>query len=176
MAGRHANPELDGDRLRKVRIGLGWSITEAALKAGIHRSYLSQLEVGARRTTSPSTLKHICAAYDIPMSDVLLSDGTPTTTIGSATGRPELDGKILFTLSEVAEMTGFSQRRLADDCAADPPRVEHVHRDGRRFMTRAQIDALIQKSTRKPTRAPQPRQDPDERDRRRAERFAGRAA
>jgi transcriptional regulator with XRE-family HTH domain len=175
MPVRHANPRVNGDRLRQIRIGLGWSITQAGEKSGVNRSYLGQLETGARLTTSPGTLKQICAAYGIPMSDVLLGDGTPTAAAEVPTGRVEFGNRLLLTLQEVAEMTGFSYRRLADDCRAEPTRLEHVHRDGRRFMTEQQVAALIQKYTRKASRVPR-QQDPDERDRRRAEKFTGRAA
>jgi hypothetical protein len=53
--------------------------------------------------------------------------------------------KLLWTLKEVAEMTGFPIGPLRED--ARTGRIEHVHRSRERFMTRAQIDKLIDRCT-----------------------------
>lgn len=55
------------------------------------------------------------------------------------------DAKWLHTLAEVAALTGFSERSLADDCRAG--RIEHVHRGRDRLMTDEQIAALIREHT-----------------------------
>jgi len=78
--------------------------------------------------------------------------------------------RILFTLEEVAEMTGFALEPLRQD--ARDGRIEHVHRGRERYMTRAQIDKLIDRCTVRGTSAAKPRsiqaeRDTVERDRRR---------
>jgi hypothetical protein len=78
--------------------------------------------------------------------------------------------RILFTLEEVAEMTGFALEPLRQD--ARDGRIEHVHRGRERYMTRAQIDKLIDRCTVRVTSAAKPRslqaeRDTVERDRRR---------
>lgn len=54
----------------------------------------------------------------------------------------------LYTLAEVSEMTGFALRSLELDCRSG--RVEHVYRGRARRMTSAQINALVEKYTKKP--------------------------
>jgi hypothetical protein len=63
--------------------------------------------------------------------------------------------KILFTLEEVAAMTGFPLEPLKQD--ARDGRVEHVHRGRERYMTRVQIDKLIERCTVRVTSAAEPR-------------------
>jgi hypothetical protein len=57
--------------------------------------------------------------------------------------------KRLYTLEEVAELTGFLLEPLKEDVRAD--RIEHVHRGRERYMTPAQIDKLIAQHTKKAT-------------------------
>lgn len=168
MAGRHANPEIDGDRLRDIRIQAGLTITEAAARAGMNRQYLSQLELGTRVTTAPHTLKQICAVYCIPIAAVM---ATPSLDPSAEGG-----GQTLFTLQQAARKLGIPYSRLDKDCRAEPPRVEHVFLYGKYRMTQIQIDALIAKKTVRPAKVARSAQDPDERDRHRAARFTGRAA
>lgn len=59
-----------------------------------------------------------------------------------------MNGKLTHTLAEVAQLTGFSERSLADDCRAG--RIEHVHRGRDRVMTDEQIAALIRAHTVRP--------------------------
>lgn len=47
----------------------------------------------------------------------------------------------VYRISEVAQMTGMSQRSILDDCRAG--RVEHVHRGDLRGMTAPQIKQLV---------------------------------
>lgn len=57
--------------------------------------------------------------------------------------------RILLTLEEVSELTGWSLYSLQRDCQAG--RIDHVHRKNRRYMTRGQVDALIEAHTRRTT-------------------------
>lgn len=47
----------------------------------------------------------------------------------------------LYTLAEVAELTGFSERSLLDDCRAG--RIAHVHRGRAYGLTPEQLESLI---------------------------------
>ena len=51
----------------------------------------------------------------------------------------------LYTLSEVAEITGFALRTLQRDCRAG--KITHVHRGRDRLMTREQVEMLINRHT-----------------------------
>lgn len=51
----------------------------------------------------------------------------------------------LYTLAEVAEALGVSERSLADGARAR--KFDHVRLAGRRFMTEEQVAALVQQST-----------------------------
>jgi hypothetical protein len=68
----------------------------------------------------------------------------------------------LFSLAEVAEATGLSQRALEDGARARPPKFEHVRLGGRRWMTAEQVTALIQASTVTAAPAADPQEDPIE--------------
>lgn len=84
---------------------------------------------------------------------------------------------MLFSLAEVAEATGLSQRALEDGARARPPKFEHVRLGGRRWMTAEQVTALIQASTVSAAPAADPQDDPIEiMHRKLAQRAASRAA
>lgn len=51
----------------------------------------------------------------------------------------------LYTLSEVAALTGFALRTLQRDCRAG--KITHVHRGRDRLMTREQVEMLINRHT-----------------------------
>ena len=59
--------------------------------------------------------------------------------------RDEADRPRVYTLTEVAEMTGMSWRWIADGCRSE--RLAHVHQGDFRGMTAAQINALIASRT-----------------------------
>ncbi len=48
----------------------------------------------------------------------------------------------LYTLDQVAEMTGLSERWLADRCRAD--KIDHTRIEHRRRMTMTQIELLLE--------------------------------
>jgi hypothetical protein len=76
-------------------------------------------------------------------------------------GRPDqrdagLDGRIrLYTVAEVADMLGLSERWLAAECRAN--RVEHINVARKRRFTARQVQALVQRNTGIP--APTPAMD-----------------
>jgi hypothetical protein len=53
----------------------------------------------------------------------------------------------LYTLAEVAEVTGLSRRSLEDGARAVPPKFVHVRDGGRRYMTESQIEQMIKDRT-----------------------------
>lgn len=62
----------------------------------------------------------------------------PSGVAGLAASLPKL-----YTLEEIAEATGLSLRSLQDGARQKPPRFDHHHISGRRFMTAAQVEAYI---------------------------------
>ncbi len=71
-----------------------------------------------------------------------------------ASARPE---RLVFSLTEVAWMTGFSERGIERDCRAG--KVRHVHRGQTRGMTREQIEELVAVYTTHPQSPHSSRQD-----------------
>lgn len=61
--------------------------------------------------------------------------------------------RLLIPLAEVAEMTGWSERSLTDDCRAGV--IDHVERHGTRSFTPAQVDALVRRYMVQGTAEPQ---------------------
>lgn len=53
----------------------------------------------------------------------------------------------LYTLEEVAQVTGLKRRSLEDGARAKPPKFDHVRDGGRRYMTEAQILQMIKERT-----------------------------
>jgi hypothetical protein len=54
-----------------------------------------------------------------------------------------LPDQATFTLTEVAEITGFTRRSLEEACRADPPRIAHRHFGRQRVLTRQQLAEFI---------------------------------
>jgi len=59
------------DRLRELRQTRGWSLDQLAKQSGLSRATLSRLEKGEVSPTAES-LGHLCAAYGLPMSRLLM--------------------------------------------------------------------------------------------------------
>lgn len=59
-----------GSNLRKERTDRGWSQEEFADLAGLHRTYVSDLERGARNPTI-LVLERLAAALEMPAADLL---------------------------------------------------------------------------------------------------------
>ena len=56
-------------RLRQLRSARGWSQQQVARRAGINRSYYSQLELG-NHSPSVDVLWDLAAAYGVPITDL----------------------------------------------------------------------------------------------------------
>lgn len=53
--------------------------------------------------------------------------------------------RLLIPLAEVAQLTGWSERSLLDDCRSGV--IDHVNRRGNYSFTRQQVDALVSRYT-----------------------------
>ena len=62
---------LDGQKLRRAREDRGWSQADLACATNLSRSFVSQLESGARGT-SPKTGVHIAAVLSIEVDHLRL--------------------------------------------------------------------------------------------------------
>src|SRR5436305_10865398 len=72
MARRRATPDIRerfGDAVRTRREQLGLTQEDLADKAGIHRTYLSDIERGSRNL-SLINIERVAAALDLPMSEL----------------------------------------------------------------------------------------------------------
>jgi transcriptional regulator with XRE-family HTH domain len=69
MTYRHASAEIDGARLRHLRITAGMTVTALAEKIGISPDYLSKIERQVRSTVAPATFVKICNAMGVEETD-----------------------------------------------------------------------------------------------------------
>lgn len=60
-----------------------------------------------------------------------------------------MNTRYLYTLAEVAEMTGLSVRWLADRCRAE--KIDHSNIQGERRMSLEQVDLLLEQHRVRPT-------------------------
>ncbi len=59
-----------GEKLREIRLVLGYSQEELSFKAGLHRTYISSVERG-KRNISITNIKKLADALDIKMKDLM---------------------------------------------------------------------------------------------------------
>ena len=71
MASAHSSVHL-GDRLRALRAAQGWSIDEAATRAGLSRNTLSNLERSSFPNPTLSTLLALMEVYELRSIEELL--------------------------------------------------------------------------------------------------------
>jgi transcriptional regulator with XRE-family HTH domain len=126
-----------GQRIRKYRLEKGMSASKLAERAGISKSYLSELETGSGNHKRPSaeTLYRIGKALGIAMSDLLgvpfitsPASETPPGLAEFARSRklPESDVRMLSTIrfrGEVprsAERWAFIYDAIKNSAAMDP--------------------------------------------------------
>lgn len=65
-----AHLRLLGDKVRKRRIEIGMSQEQFSTKAGLHRTYVSQLEQGVRNPTY-TTLEKVAKALDCSVGELM---------------------------------------------------------------------------------------------------------
>ncbi len=59
-----------GEKLRKIRLDLGYSQEELSFKAGLHRTYISSIERG-KRNISITNIKKLADALDLKMKELV---------------------------------------------------------------------------------------------------------
>ena len=59
-----------GEKLRDIRLDLGYSQEELSFKAGLHRTYISSVERG-KRNISLTNIKKIADALGLKMKDLM---------------------------------------------------------------------------------------------------------
>ena len=59
-----------GEKLRNVRLELGYSQEELSFKAGLHRTYISSVERG-KRNISLTNIKKLADALGLKMKDLM---------------------------------------------------------------------------------------------------------
>lgn len=59
-----------GEKLRDIRLELGYSQEELSFKAGLHRTYISSVERG-KRNVSLTNIKKLADALDLKMRDLM---------------------------------------------------------------------------------------------------------
>ncbi len=59
-----------GEKLRKIRLDLGYSQEELSFKTGLHRTYISSVERG-KRNISLTNIKKLADALDLKMKDLV---------------------------------------------------------------------------------------------------------
>jgi transcriptional regulator with XRE-family HTH domain len=79
-------------RLRVLRAERGWTLNQAAERAGVQPETISDAEHGKRRPYTP-TLAKIAAAYGVPVEE-LLEEPVPLGEVPQGTGRAEWDAAV----------------------------------------------------------------------------------
>ena len=59
-----------GEKLRDIRLDLGYSQEELSFKAGLHRTYISSVERG-KRNISLTNIKKLSDALGLKMKDLM---------------------------------------------------------------------------------------------------------
>ena len=59
-----------GEKLRNIRLDLGYSQEELSFKAGLHRTYISSVERG-KRNISLTNIKKLADALGLKMKDLM---------------------------------------------------------------------------------------------------------
>ncbi|TNJ55424.1 helix-turn-helix domain-containing protein [Paenibacillus hemerocallicola] len=62
-----------GERIRVLRLGKGWSISELADKANVAKSYISSMERDIQKNPSIHMLEKVAEALEVPV-DAILND------------------------------------------------------------------------------------------------------
>jgi len=60
-----------GERIRVLRLGKGWSISELAEKANVAKSYISNIERDIQKNPSIHMLEKVADALEVPVDAIL---------------------------------------------------------------------------------------------------------
>jgi XRE family transcriptional regulator, regulator of sulfur utilization len=67
-----------GETIRRLREAQCWSQEQLAQQAGLHRSYIGEIERG-EVTASIVTVEKLARAFDVPMANLLKSENQPVS-------------------------------------------------------------------------------------------------
>lgn len=68
----HVDHEVDlGDRIFELRDARGWTQSELARRAGLHRNTISPLEAGSRKRPESPTLRKLARAFGMTVEEFL---------------------------------------------------------------------------------------------------------
>lgn len=65
--------EINGEALRAIREGQGWTKSRLATEAGISLPYLRDLEKGRRKGRNPAVVKALAETLKVPMAAIMKS-------------------------------------------------------------------------------------------------------
>ncbi len=94
-----------GDKIKRLRVSAGITVSELARRAGLSQGYLSQIEMG-RATPSVRALAMTAKALDVPLTSLLgerdraLLEGTMAAPVAQFAEDPE-DAVIVRSLSRL---------------------------------------------------------------------------
>lgn len=118
-------PQLVGRTIRNRRRELGFSQEELAWRAGLHRTYVTDVERGARNL-SLSTMDKLAQALEFPLSKLLLEADKARGVVeeGHGTEHSQVDILLVEDNARDAELTlnALQQARLSNSI--------HLARDG----------------------------------------------
>ncbi|MDH4421312.1 MULTISPECIES: helix-turn-helix domain-containing protein [Bacillus] len=72
-----------GERIKRLRLQKGISLTELAEKAGVAKSYISSIERNLQKNPSIQFLEKIAAVLQIPIDTLLHDETTKETNLDS---------------------------------------------------------------------------------------------
>lgn len=100
-----------GDRLRQVRQMRGWTLREAAKKAGISPAYLQKLERDQVRSPSPNVLYGLAEQLKVPYSELMKLAGYVVPRDGR--GRKPMGDSVLAHALSSEDLTDEEAEELA---------------------------------------------------------------
>ena len=115
-----------GETIKERRLARGWSITDAAKAAGLHRSYWGRLEQGFYTSPSPLYLLQVAQAIDLPVGELYALAGYEQPD-ELPTFRPYLRAKYNLPPGAIRELEGYfeflrNQYGIPKDKPVFPPK------------------------------------------------------
>jgi transcriptional regulator with XRE-family HTH domain len=115
-----------GETIKERRLARGWSITDAAKAAGLHRSYWGRLEQGFYTSPSPPYLLQVAQAIDLPVGELYALAGYEQPD-ELPTFRPYLRAKYNLPPGAIRELEGYfeflrNQYGIPKDKPVFPPK------------------------------------------------------
>lgn len=96
------------ETLKIVRAFHNLTKSETALKVGLSKSYLSELEGGQKKVTI-EVLQKYSDAFDIPMSSLMLFDENRKNASSLESARLAIGGKVLKMLKWISDISETSE-------------------------------------------------------------------